>query len=143
LSVYTDRQSKLTIFRSDMMVNLITAADAPRFGQDGFDMTGLAAPSRGCSTLSTWRILAAPGAASPVHRLTSDEAFVVVRGELTATLDGEDVVVHAGDSLSVPPGVAFQVANRSAEPFEAIASMAAGGQALVGDAAPFTPPWAA
>lgn len=125
------------------MVNLITAADAPRFGQDGFDMTGLAAPSRGCATLSTWRIHAAPGAASPVHHLTSDEAFVVVTGELTATLDGEDVVVRAGDSLSVPPGVAFRIANRSAEPFVAIASMAAGGQALVGDGAPFTPPWAA
>ena len=125
------------------MANHITAADAPRFGQDGFAMTGLAAPSRGCATLSTWRISAQPGAASPVHRLTSDEAFVVVSGELTATLDGEDVVVRAGDSLSVPPGVALQVANRGAEPFEAIASMAAGGQALVGDGEPFTPPWAA
>ncbi|WP_051222086.1 cupin domain-containing protein [Conexibacter woesei] len=134
---------ELTIFEEHQMANHITAADAPRFGQDGFDMTGLAAPSRGCSTLSTWRIRAQPGAASPVHRLTSDEAFVVVRGELTATLDGQDVVVRAGDSLSVPPGVDFRIANRSAEPFEAIASMAAGGQATVGDGAPFTPPWAA
>jgi mannose-6-phosphate isomerase-like protein (cupin superfamily) len=124
------------------MAHLITADTAPRFGQDGFDMTGLSSPSRGCATVSTWRILAQPGAASPVHTLTKDEAFVVVRGELTATVDGEDVTVRAGDALSVPPGATFRVANRSAEPFEAIASMAAGGQAQVGDGAPFTPPWA-
>jgi mannose-6-phosphate isomerase-like protein (cupin superfamily) len=121
----------------------ITADAAPRFAADGFAMIGLAAPSRGCATVSTWRLTAQPGAQSPRHQLTSDEVFVALTGELVATVDGTEVTVRAGDSLSVPPGVTFSLANRGAEPFEAVACMAAGGQALVGDAAPFTPPWAA
>jgi quercetin dioxygenase-like cupin family protein len=126
-----------------MPLTHIAAADAPRFGADGFAMIGLASPSRGCPTVSTWRLTAEPGAASPVHRLTSDEVFVALRGELAATIDGREVVVRAGDVLAIPPGVDFSLATRGDEPFEAVACMAAGGQALVGDGAPFTPPWAA
>jgi len=126
------------------MATLIRADDAPRFGQDGFDIVGLAAPSRGCAGVSAWRITAAPGAASPVHRLTTDEAFVVVRGTVEVAVSGRDpVVARAGDAVAVPPGVDFHLANRGDEPFEAVACMPAGGQAQVGDAAPFTPPWAA
>jgi quercetin dioxygenase-like cupin family protein len=125
------------------MATLITADIAPRFGQDGFSMVGLAAPSRGCATVSTWRITAQPGAESVTHRLTTDEVFVVLTGELAATVDGAELTVRAGDSLSVPPGVDFSLANRGDAPFEAVACMAAGGMALVGDVEPFTPPWAA
>src|SRR6478672_6131315 len=108
-----------------MPATLIPAADAPRFEADGFTLTGLAAPSRGCATVSAWRLTAAPGAQSPVHRLTSDEVFVAVRGELSATVEGRAVTVRAGDALAVPPGVAFSLANRGDEPCEAIACMAA------------------
>jgi quercetin dioxygenase-like cupin family protein len=125
------------------MPTLITDADAPRFGQDGFAMVGSAAPSRGCPTVSAWRLTAAPGAVSPVHRLTSDEVFVALRGALEATVGGAVVTVRAGETLTVPPGVEFSLANRGDEPFEAVACMAAGGQALIGDGEPFTPPWAA
>ena len=126
------------------MAMLIRADDAPRFGQDGFSMVGLAAPSRGCATVSAWRLAGEPGAASPVHRLTSDEVFVVLRGAVEFTVgDGEPVVARAGDAVAVPPGVDFHLANRGDEPFEAVACMAAGGQAQVGDGGPFTPPWAA
>ena len=47
-----------------MPATLIPAADAPRFEADGFTLTGLAAPSRGCATVSAWRLTAAPGAQS-------------------------------------------------------------------------------
>jgi mannose-6-phosphate isomerase-like protein (cupin superfamily) len=126
------------------MATLIRADDAPRFGQDGFDITGLAAPSRGCATVSAWRITAAPGAASPPHRLTADEVFVVVRGEAEFRVEGRaPVLARAGDAVAVAPGLTFALANRGAAPFEAVACMAAGGQAQVGDEPPFTPPWAA
>src|SRR3954452_10593127 len=98
---------------------LIHADAAPTFGQDGFAMTGLAAPSRGCATVSTWRLTAAPGAASPVHRLTSDEVFVVLSGEVHVQVGDDALVARAGDALAVPPGVDFHIANRGSEPFEA------------------------
>jgi quercetin dioxygenase-like cupin family protein len=128
----------------DLMATLIRADDAPRFGQDGFSMIGLAAPSRGCATVSAWRMTGRPGAASPVHRLTSDEVFVVLRGTVEVRpAGGEPIAATAGDAVAVPPGIDFLVANGGDEPFEAVVCMAAGGQAHVGDAAPFTPPWAA
>jgi mannose-6-phosphate isomerase-like protein (cupin superfamily) len=125
------------------MATLITAEAAPRFGQDGFALVGLAAPSRGCSTVSAWRLHAEPGAVSPVHRLTSDEVFVVVRGALEATIGDRVLTARPGDALAIPPGLEFSLANRGDEPCEAVACMAAGGQARIGDGAPFTPPWAA
>ncbi|HET6508307.1 MAG TPA: cupin domain-containing protein [Baekduia sp.] len=125
------------------MATLITADDAPRFGQDGFALTGLAAPSRGCATVSAWRVSAAPGATSPVHRLTSDEVFVVVAGALEANVGDRVLTARAGDALAIPPGVEFSLTNRGDEPAEAVACMAAGGQAAIGDGEPFTPPWAA
>jgi quercetin dioxygenase-like cupin family protein len=125
------------------MTTLIRSADAPRFGQDGFAMTGLAAPSRGCPTLSAWRLRGEPGAVSPVHRLTSDEVFVVLHGSVAFTIGEDTITASAGDAVAVGPGVDFHLANRSDEPFEAVACMAAGGQAQLGDGAPFTPPWAA
>ena len=57
-------------------MTIIREQDAPRFGQDGVEVTGLASPSRGSDTVSAWRVLLQPGAASPEHTLTSDEAFV-------------------------------------------------------------------
>jgi hypothetical protein len=44
------------------MSTLITDADAPRFGQDGFAMVGRAAPSRGCPIAC--RPAARPGSAT-------------------------------------------------------------------------------
>jgi quercetin dioxygenase-like cupin family protein len=126
------------------MATLIRADDAPRFGQDGFSMVGLAAPSRGCATVSAWRLAGEPGAASPVHRLTSDEAFVVLRGAIEVHIgDDAPLVARAGDAIAMPPGVDFRLATAGDEPFEAVACMAAGGQGQVGDGEPFTPPWAA
>src|SRR3954464_9993733 len=95
----------------------ITAAAAPRFGADGFAMIGLASPSRGCPTVSTWRLTAEPGAESPVHRLTGDGVCAARRGELAATGDGRELGVGAGDVLAIPPGVDFSLANRGDEPF--------------------------
>jgi hypothetical protein len=43
----------------------------------------------------------------------------------------------------VPANTDFALANAIEEPFEAVVVLPVGGMAQVGDAAPFTPPWAA
>jgi mannose-6-phosphate isomerase-like protein (cupin superfamily) len=43
-----------------------------------------------------------------------DDAFYVLEGELTFTVDGEDVVAEAGTFVLVPPGVPHTFGNRSA-----------------------------
>ena len=124
-------------------MTIIREQDAPRFGQDGVEVTGLASPSRGCDTVSAWRVLLAPGAASPEHRLTSDEAFVALRGSARVELDGEAEQLRAGDCLVVAPERRFTIRNDGAEPFEAVCCMAAGGRAAVEGEGSFVRPWAA
>ncbi len=124
-------------------MTIIREQDAPRFGQDGVEVTGLASPSRGCETVSAWRVLLAPGAGSPEHTLTSDEAFVALRGSARVELDGEAEQLRAGDCLVVSPERRFTIRNDGAEPFEAVCCMAAGGQAVVEGEGSFVPPWAA
>jgi mannose-6-phosphate isomerase-like protein (cupin superfamily) len=124
-------------------MTIIREQDAPRFGQDGVEVTGLASPSRGCETVSAWRVLLQPGAASPEHTLTSDEAFVALRGRAHVALDGESEVLTAGDCLVVAAERRFTIRNDGAEPFEAVCCMAAGGRAVVEGEGSFVPPWAA
>src|SRR3954463_1598240 len=124
-------------------MTIIREQDAPRFGQDGVEVTGLASPSRGCDTVSAWRVLLAPGAASPEHTLTSDEAFVALRGSARVALDGESEELTAGDCWIVARGRRFTIRNDGAEPFEAVCCMAAGGQAVVEGVGSFAPPWEA
>jgi mannose-6-phosphate isomerase-like protein (cupin superfamily) len=123
-------------------MTIIRDHDAPRFGDDGVNVTGLAAPSRGCATVSAWRVVLDPGAGSPEHTLTSDEAFVALRGTATVTLDGADHDLGAGDCLVVAPERAFSIRNDGPEPFEAVCCMAAGGRAVVAGQGAFAPPWA-
>jgi mannose-6-phosphate isomerase-like protein (cupin superfamily) len=124
-------------------MTIIREQDAPRFGQDGLEVTGLASPSRGCDSVSAWRVVLHPGAGSPEHTLTSDEAFVALRGRARVELEGESQELTAGDCLVVAPERRFSIRNEGSEPFEAVCCMAAGGQAIVEGEGSFVPPWAA
>ena len=124
-------------------MTIIRDAQAPRFDAGGVRVTGLASPSRGSASISAWRVVLAPGAASPEHTLTSDEAFVALRGTARVDLDGEAHDLGAGDCLVVAPGRPFRIRNDGAEPFEAVCCMAAGGRAIVDGQDAFVPPWAA
>ena len=124
-------------------MTIIREHDAPRFGDDGVSVTGLASPSRGCATVSAWRVVLDPGAASPEHTLTSDEAFIALRGSAHVELEGEADELRAGDCLVVAPQRRFTIRNDGPEPFEAVCCMAAGGEAVVDGQGSFVPPWAA
>ena len=124
-------------------MTIIRDEQAPRFDGDGVVVTGLASPSRGCASISAWRVVLDPGAASPEHTLTSDEAFVALRGTARVELDGEAHEIAAGDCLVVAPDRSFRIRNDGDEPFEAVCAMAAGGRAVVAGQGTFVPPWAA
>ena len=126
-----------------MPETVIRLADAPRFGDDGIEMTGYASPARGSAAVSAWKVVLHPGAASPVHQLTDTEAFIMLRGRGTFAFDGRTHELAPGDAICVPARTPFHLANAGDEPFEAICCMAASGQGQIGDGEPFTPPWAA
>ena len=103
--------------------------------------TSLATPSRGTTDTSVWMVELAPGAPGTPHSLTREEVFVVLEGTATATIDGVTEVAAKGDAISVPPGVAFELANAGDEPVTLLCALPVGGQAQLGDGTTFVPPW--
>jgi quercetin dioxygenase-like cupin family protein len=101
----------------------------------------LASPSLGSEETSVWRVHLEPGTPGLPHRVTREEIFVVVCGSATASLDGTAHRLAAGSTLVLPAGVELELAT-GAESLEAIVCLPVGGQGVVGDGDPFTPPWA-
>jgi mannose-6-phosphate isomerase-like protein (cupin superfamily) len=122
---------------------MIHGAEAPQFTLPGVTFIGLASPSRGAKENAVWRLIMAPGVAPLPHRLTREEIFVATAGSAVATIAGEFHALAAGDSIVVPAGTEFALATPGGEAFEAVVILPVGGQAMMGDEAPFTPPWAA
>ena len=120
---------------------VIDVDEAPRFDAGGTHVIGLAAPSRGASETSAWRLTLDPGAASPPHTLDHEEIIIALEGRLEAEFGDRRETIGAGDALIVPAGAEVVLSNAGDRTFEAIACLPAGAQAEVdGELAP--PPWA-
>jgi quercetin dioxygenase-like cupin family protein len=102
----------------------------------------LACPSLGSSETSVWRVRLEPGTPGMPHRVTREEIFVVLHGSATAALDGVDQPLTAGSALVLPAGVELSLSTGE-DALEAIVCLPVGGQGIVRDGEPFTPPWAA
>ncbi|MBU3060448.1 cupin domain-containing protein [Nocardia sp. NEAU-G5] len=120
----------------------ITADRAPRFENDHANFTGLAAPSRGSTENSAWRLTIKPGVDAPAHALDREEIFIALSGTMTVTMGGEILTVAAGDALIVPAHELFAMSNPSDEPFEAVVVLPVGGQGLIPGQPPVVAPWA-
>lgn len=102
----------------------------------------LASPSVGSQETSVWRLRLEPGTPGVPHRVTREEIFVVLAGSATASLDGAPQPLAAGSTLVLPAGVELSL-EAGADSLEAIVCLPVGGQGVIGDGEPFTPPWAA
>jgi quercetin dioxygenase-like cupin family protein len=124
-------------------MNLIPQQSAPPFAAGGATMTGYAAPSRGATEVSLWRIELAAGTSSPLHQMDVEEVFLGLDGSAVAEVDGRQTTVTAGDCLILPATTPFTLTAGPAGPFRAVACMPAGGKAtMLPDGATFVPPWA-
>ncbi|MFJ4379311.1 cupin domain-containing protein [Streptomyces albidoflavus] len=105
-------------------------------------MTGLAAPSRGSTELSTWRVRMEAEAAGPVHTADREQVWTVLSGALEFTCDAEAATVSAGGTVILPAGATRRV-RTVREPAEALVAMAAGGAVTTpGSPEPRRLPWA-
>ncbi|MDF2260228.1 cupin domain-containing protein [Streptantibioticus ferralitis] len=99
-------------------------------------------PSRGSAELAVWSLELAPGATSERHRMDREEVFVVVSGQIAATVGGEQVAAGPGDAIIVPADTELLIRNGcTVNPATATVMTSVGMKATVGDAA-FSPPWA-
>lgn len=104
-------------------------------------MTGLAAPSRGSTELSTWTVAMAAGQTGPEHVISREQVWTVTAGILDVTCDGRTEKISAGQTFVLPPDVLRQV--HAPQPVEAHVAMRADGLASVpGTEGTRTLPWA-
>ena len=121
---------------------VIAAPSAPTHELGGTKFTSLATPSRGSSRTSVWQVEIPVGENPTPHELVDEEIFVVLEGSAAVSLDGEVSSAGAGDSIVVPPGVPFALANAGQQPLRLLCCLPVGGQARLPGGEPFTPPWA-
>ena len=55
--------------------------------------------------LTIARLTIAKGAAVPAHRHVNEQVATVEKGALKFDLDGQEIVLNAGQSLAIPPNV--------------------------------------
>jgi quercetin dioxygenase-like cupin family protein len=123
-------------------MSVLSAPSAPTHELPGARFTTLASPTRGSAETSVWHLELLPDAEPVPHQVTREEIFVALEGAASATLDGVATTVVAGDTLVLSPGVEFTIVALGPEAFHALVCLPVGGQAVTGDGAPFTPPWA-
>ena len=104
--------------------------------------TSLATPSRGSAETSVWLVELRPGAPGAPHRLTREEVFVVLEGAAEVRLGDAVTSAGPGDAIVVPPDIPFALAAAGGRPLRALCCLPVGGQGIMGDGDPFTPPWA-
>lgn len=123
---------------------IIRSAESPIFTLPGVRFTGLTAPSRGASELSTWRLLIAPHTPlGEAHWLDHEEVFIVISGALDIAINGTTTMLCAGDAISVPAGARIQAGDSGDDPAEAVVCVPAGTRATMASGEEVgTPPWA-
>ncbi|MFI6444293.1 VOC family protein [Kitasatospora sp. NPDC050543] len=92
-------------------------------------MTGLAAPSRGSSELSTWKVAMEAGASGPEHAVSREQVWTVTAGVVEVTCAGRTEKVAAGQTLVLPPDAVRRI--HAPEAAEAHVAMRADGVVTV------------
>lgn len=82
-------------------MTVIRHSESRRTETPNATMTTLASPTQGGATQVVWRVDMRPGQAGPLHGIDTEQVWSVLRGSATVELDGEPVVVDAGDTLVI------------------------------------------
>lgn len=112
-------------------MRIITPTDDNVTTTAAAEMTGLAAPSRGSTELSTWKVSMKPGTAGPEHVIDREQVWAVTAGTLEVVADGRTERVDAGQTVVFPADIVRSVRTTD-QAAEALVAMAVGGHALVG-----------
>jgi quercetin dioxygenase-like cupin family protein len=69
-----------------------------------------------------------PGGGPPPHRHDFEETFILLEGEMEATLRGKKSTVHAGETLNIPANAPHQFHNASTRPVRMLCICSPAGQ---------------
>ncbi|MER5885395.1 VOC family protein [Streptomyces sp. NPDC001941] len=108
---------------------VITTSDEHVTETPNARMTGLAAPSRGSTELSTWTVAMREGQTGPEHAISREQVWTVTVGALEVTCGGRTELVAAGRTLVLPPDLVRRI--HAPQDAEAHVAMRADGVASV------------
>jgi len=108
---------------------------------NGSTFHSFAAPASGSSELCAWRLEVAGGVAGIEHRVSREEVFLLLTGELVVTLDGVTATLRPGEVVVVPAGAQLKVDNASTAAATAWVTTSVGLEATMPDGSLISPPW--
>jgi len=121
---------------------VIHATDAVVHDLHGARFTSYASSAAGSKELCVWRLdLPEPTGGVP-HRISREEVFVIVDGDVRVTIDGVAHTLRAGDAAVAPAGSMLSVDNLGPGPATAWVSAGLGLEAELADGSRICPPWA-
>ena len=95
--------------------------DAKEELSPGVDRWALVDGSKGAESLSVGDVVLQSGGTVPNHIHPTEEAMVIVEGQLDAVLGDETIPVAAGQTVLAPAGVRHGFVNRSGAPARVMA----------------------
>ncbi len=108
----------------------------------GISHRTLAGPEHGLQHLEVWSQSVVPGSATPPHCHDCEEVVLVLAGEGTVRLEGQERTFHQGDTLIVPANVVHQIVNTGSEPLRTLAALAMSPVRVeLPDGTPLALPW--
>ncbi|WP_410877065.1 cupin domain-containing protein [Nocardia sp. A7] len=104
--------------------------------------TSLVRPGTGSVELCVWQTEVRAGSVGVPHRILGEEAFVLLSGAVTMTIDGESAPMRPGDAAVAPAGSLIALTNSTDESATLLVTVRVGFTAELPDGSTFTPPWA-
>ncbi|MEV6660426.1 cupin domain-containing protein [Nocardia fluminea] len=121
---------------------VIHSADAQVHEVHNARFTSLVRPGTGSAELCVWQTEVKADSVGVPHRILGEEAFVLLSGEVSMTIDGESTPMKPGDAAVAPAGSTIALANSTGETATLLVTVRVGFAAELPDGSTFTPPWA-
>jgi quercetin dioxygenase-like cupin family protein len=114
------------------------------FNLPGLNHRTFAGPEHGMKNLEVWGQVIEPGAGTPVHCHSCEEAIVILEGSGTLTINGEDTKFGANSTLIIPADAVHKIVNSGDTRMVMIAALSAAPvRVRHGDNQPMPLPWQA
>lgn len=117
------------------------AADAEVHEMHGTRFTSYIRPGTGSAELCVWQIQVSAETEGVPHKVLREEAFVVIQGAVTITIDGQAEALVAGDAAVAPANSMISLTNSAAEPAVLVVTVPVGFQGELADGTVISPPW--
>jgi quercetin dioxygenase-like cupin family protein len=118
-----------------MQLRGASEAEAKRIVESWGSLNWLASKAIGnAEGLTLGHVIVKKGCANPAHRHNhSEEVLYLLRGRLDHRIGEERIIVNAGDTITIPPGVGHQAINIGDQDAEMIVAYPTGARDFVAE----------